>query len=300
MSTVPKKRRFRWTNNRRRGLAGFLFISPWLIGLIHFFIRPLISTVEYSFNTLRITTEIRMRPAGWQYYIQMFTRDAEFLPALGTVLVSLCYQLPIILIFSFFMAILLNQKFRGRTFMRAVMFLPLVVVSSTIFSYLKTGDFQDTMYAVSGSKAIFNAQVTTEVFQMIGIGGSVVEYFSKAIATIFDVIWQCGLQIIVFLSGLQTIPTSMYEVARIEGATGWETFWKVTFVIISPVTLLNVIYTLIQHFTYAMDGLYTRLAGGLDYSYASAVMLVYSLLVIIIVGASMAIGRRFVFDRVSL
>jgi len=159
-----------------------------------------------------------------------------------------------ILFFSLFSATLLNQKFRGRTLARAIFFLPVILASNAIASaeqaglinLIGSGAYLDEMQADLSS---YNITSIVYMLMDVGIPRSFVDYIVSAILGIYDIITSSGVQILIFLAALQAVPSSMYEVAKMEGATAYECFWKITFPMVSPLILTNIIYTIIDSFT---------------------------------------------------
>jgi ABC-type sugar transport system permease subunit len=214
-------------------------------------------------------------------------------------------NVPLIIFFSLFMAILLNRAFLGRGLVRAIFFLPVIMATAAIDGSIEmmVGIMQggvssvppDVMRAQQG----FDAQSIAMMLNQFGIPAQVSEYIIEAIAMLHDVIRASGVQILIFLAALQAIPPSMYEVAQIEGATGYEAFWKITIPMVSPLILTNVVYTIIDTFInspvvqrardVANTSVYLTDCGirGLDYGRGSAMAMVSSLaacLVLLLVG----------------
>ncbi len=266
---------FKMTNTKREAISGLLFISPWIIGFLFLFLGPLISSFIYSFNKVTINNGIKMEFKGLAFITKAFTEDAAFPQNLAKSLSALPVDVIYIVIFSLFIALILNQKFRGRLLMRAIFFLPVIITSGVVIGIIK-GDVVSQMF-LTGSKSG-------------GVGTNP--------AAIFDLSWKAGIQILLYLAGLQSIPRQLYEVASIEGATGWESFWKITFPMISSITLLNVVYTIIDSFTDYTNPVMKKIidaARVLDFSYSSAQAWIYFLIIGVVLVVAYAIVNRFVF-----
>ena len=235
----------------KKSLAGFLFVSIWVIGFIFFFLLPFLQSVRYSFSDIVLNPNggYTLNFIGWKYYIKAFTTDAEFLPAVFSSLGAMLYQVPIIVLFSLFVAIILNQKFVGRTFVRGIFFIPIIVANGVILSIMNGDVLSQTIMQGSSSSTLFQSEFLYELMFKSGMSQEFVNGLTGVVDSLFALIWKSGIQIIIFLAGLQTIADSMYEAAKIEGATGWETFWKITFPMISPMIILNLIFTIIDSFT---------------------------------------------------
>ena len=206
----------------------------------------------------------------------------------------MAYEVPIILFFSLFIAILLNQKFRGRTISRALFFLPVIVASGVVINALKSRagmnigvDLQgDVINRAVDTTFIFQADRLSEVLLQTGLSPRIVEFFTGIVNRVFDLSWKSGIQILVYLTGLQAIPHEYYEVSAIEGASRWEYFWKIVFPTISPYSLVCIVYTVIDSFTYmtnpVMDMVY-KTFQELRVGFSAAISWIYFILVFIVV-----------------
>lgn len=199
----------------------------------------------YSLNTLNFRT-LETSPAGAAYFSRLFTKDTGFLQNLSTVLMNLLYEVPIIVLFSLFIAVLVNQKFAGRLFFRAVFFLPVVVMSGVVLPCASGCQSADIMQQTgSGTAAFSNLTLLSDLLSSFGFGESLIDFISQVVDRVIDTAWKSGVQILLCLAGLQSISIGLYEAARMEGATKWEEFWKITFPMVTPVLLVSVIYTII-------------------------------------------------------
>ncbi len=284
---------------QKQSLAGWAFVTPWVIGLIFFFIQPVTNFLIYSFNTFKMgqggyTLEPLDNP--FKHYIDAWTSDVNYAPRFVGAFEHFLYAVPIIVVFSLFCAILLNQDFKGRGFMRAIFFLP-VITTSGVFGLITTRGM--SMAGVESANtteaATFDVTLLTDFLIESGIPASIVEALSGAVSNVAGLIWNSGVQILIFLIGLLSIPESYYEAAKVEGATGWETFWKITFPVVSPFILANFVYTFITECMSTSNGviLYvSQLSGGFHYSEASAMMWMYFLTMVVIVAAIFGIGSK--------
>jgi len=248
------------TMRQREILSGYAFIGLWLFGTIAIFGRGLVQAIQFSLNRVTIAGETgyTLTPVGLDNYRNIFLRDAAFNRELTESLMEMFINAPFILFFSLFVALMLNQKFRLRGLARMVFFLPVLMTAGAI-----TGTLNDMMsmiaggagntaaasqaYAQSGNVIIgFNTELLFITLLQFGVPETVVVYIVRAIAQVHSIINASGVQIIIFLAGLQSIPPALYEVSKIEGATAYESFWKITFPIISPLILTNFIYTIVD------------------------------------------------------
>ena len=287
----------------KKSLAGFLFVSIWVIGFIFFFLLPFLQSVRYSFSDIVLNPNggYTLNFIGWKNYIKAFTTDAEFLPAVFSSLGAMLYQAPIIVLFSLFVAIILNQKFVGRTFVRGIFFIPIIVANGVILSIMNGDVLSQTIMQGSSSSTLFQSEFLYELMFKSGMSQEFVNGLTGVVDSLFALIWKSGIQIIIFLAGLQTIADSMYEAAKIEGATGWETFWKITFPMISPMIILNLIFTIIDSFTDYNNVVMKYINEqqiGMRLAYSSTLGWVYFLMVVVIIVMVYLIINKRVFYQV--
>lgn len=285
----------------RNSVTGYGFIALWIIGFLFIFARPMITAIVYSFS------EVRLRPKelittyiGFENYNHAFNVDPHYtqniLKALGTML----YEVPIISIFSMFIASMLNQEFKGRTVARVLFFLPVIIASGAVIQILKEGGMSTTMSNSTDSVYLFQSTALKDILTDAGLGSKLVETITGVIDKIFDITWKSGVQILLYLSGLQTIPKSYYEVSSMEGATGWEEFWKITFPMLMPITLVCVVYTIIDSFTYYDNPVMRQISSyiiDLSFGQAAAMSMVFCIIIFVIVVAITKTVFRNVSDQ---
>ena len=257
---MTKKKR-RLSLPQKRMITGYLFILPWFVGFILFYVRSLILTGQFSFSVLTVDANVggyQLEFVGLQNYIYAFREHGTFKQILTTSVGNMLIDVPLITFFSLFMAMLLNKKFPGRAFFRAIFFLPVILNAGAISEMMDlaetmmNGGVATTSAEVSSSAAstlAFDIDYLVSMFMNLGIPAKLLDYLSSAVSRINDIITASGVQIIIFIAALQSIPGSMYEVAKIEGATAYETFWKVTFPMVMPHIITNVVYTIVDSFT---------------------------------------------------
>ena len=247
------------------------------------------------------TENVRTEPVfvGFENYVEALTAHAfleTLLPGIG----ELVFDIPAILLFSLFMAILLNQKMMGRAAFRAIFFLPVVLATGIMTppanSSIDAGGI-DNGSGTSAASEIVSVMDIQKLFANMKIGTELVDYVVELINDIYDIVNRSGVQMLIFLSGLQSISPAIYEACKIDGATGWETFWKITFPMISPMILVNAVYTVIDAFTTenntVMKFIDTINKSNLEVGAAMAWM--YFLVVILIIGIVAGIVSMFVF-----
>ncbi len=299
-----EKRKRRLSLSKKRALTGFLFILPWLIGFIWFYARSLFMTIQFSLSDLTVNTGggYSLRFVGLENYIYAFRVHATYKQVLTTSIANMLIDVPLITFFSLFMAILLNQKFKGRTLVRAIFFLPVILNSGAISDAM---DLARNMMSggISSASAEMAAAASTgvsidyyiQMFSALGLPTGIVEYVSGAVNRISDIVNASGVQIIIFIAALQSISGSMYEVAKIEGATAYETFWKVTFPMVLPHIVTNVVYTVVDSFTNSdvVDLAYSTAFEEMNYGLSSVFSLVSTAITCLI----LVIVCRFIQKR---
>lgn len=298
-----KKQRKKKTLAFKNAVAGYLFIAPFILGFILFMVVPLGQSLLMTFNDvvpMSDGTGFSMSWAGIKNYKDAFTVDPEFVPFLISEVTTMLINTPATLIFSFFIALLLNQNFKGRGAVRAIFFLPVILSSGVIvgveYNNALLQDMKEVIADTSNEASITgvleNILVTSDSSPISMMFGYVFDIINK----VYDIAIASGIQIIMFLSALQTISPSMFEAAKIEGCTAWESFWKITFPMVSSMILVNVVYTVIDFFLKTDNTVMTKISeevGKLNYGFSSAMAWVYFLCVIVILGVvSLIISKR--------
>lgn len=299
---------------KKKGLYGYGFIAIWIIGVIYMFIVPIFKSAWYSMCYTELVTtadqaaQRGMTSAGiyteWNNfgnYEEALFKNQDYLPKLTESLGAIVPQVIVVMIFSLFIALLLNQKFRGRTFARAVFFLPVLVATGPVLAVIK-GDIS-TNGISSGEQfsTLFQTDLVDELLQFLGIynlNQQLTTTIQTITSDIFNLLWSAGIQILIFLAALQQIPVSAKEAASMEGATGWEFFWKITFPMISPMILANLIYTVIDTFIDSENPVMSIVLAqsrGLRYGLSAAMAWIYFLIVAVALAIIVAIVSKFVF-----
>ena len=288
----------------RKAVTGVKFISPLLIGLIFFFGVPLVQS--FIFSVSEITTNSQGYTVdfiGFDNYKNIFFEHASFIPTFLKTLKNVVWNVPLILIFSFFVSVLLNQKFKGRMFARALFFLPVVISCGIILkieniAYMETALFHSGSEGTAMSNMLGGIQLS-EYLMKLGIADSLITYLSQALAQVYSIINASGVQILILIAALQTIPESLFEASSIEGATAWENFWKITFPMVSPYILVTTVYTIIDSFlrvdnTENMSSLIDTTVNGMKYGLAASMAWIYFLAVGALLGIVTFVISRYV------
>lgn len=262
--TPKKQRKVRkaLSLQKQKSRMGWLFIAPFLIGFFLIYLPMIFESINFSFNKIVIQQGggYVLKFVGWDNYSYAFFENDEFVPILLGSIKDLVLSIPAIVIFSLFIAVLLNQKMKGRAIFRAIFFIP-VIVSTGIIESIDLQNFlaqaQQDPTAISqggmdatnmGSEIISKLDVQRFLGNMV-VGTDLVSYIVDLVSNVYGIINKSGVQMLIFLAGLQSISPAIYESCYIDGASSWETFWKITFPMISPMILVNSVYTVIDSFT---------------------------------------------------
>lgn len=262
------KKSSRISYEKRKALYGYGFIGLWLVGTVIFFLVPLLTSFIWSFCDVTIDTgNSTLKWVGFENFVYSLTTDPKYTECLKSTLLETLWKTPLIVIFSLFIAVILNQKFRGRALARAIFFLPVIIATGPVYAII-SGDISSTGNTGAGQfSTMFSTNMVGELLQFLGIYG-ISEDMGAMISTIsdniFGIVWSSGIQILLFLAALQTIPTSAREAAQLEGATAWEYFWKITFPYVSPFILVNFIFTVIDSFTNPTNAVMKRILALRD------------------------------------
>ncbi len=297
---------------KRKARAGWVFVLPFVLGLIFIYVPVVISSLQLSFCDLQPvrlpngTAGTVMNPVGFENYHEALFVDTKFVQTLVGGIQQLIFDIPAIVIFSLFVAVVLNQKMFGRAAFRAIFFIPVILstglidaidVNNAMVDNMQNGGINDGSGS-SASSQIINAVDIQRLFANMKVGTELVTYIVDLVNDIYNIVNRSGVQILIFLAGLQSISPSIYEACTIDGATAWETFWKITFPMISPMILVNALYTIIDSFTSASNTVMSYINGIYSNSetvLATAMAWVYFLLIILIIAAFMGIASAYVF-----
>ena len=295
-----KKRKQRGLVERQQW-TGRKFVLIWEIGFVWFILLPLVKSFIYSFNNVRITTNgFELEFIGLEKYQFIFYESPSYVDNLTSSLSSFFTSVPIIFALSLILGIVLNQEFPGRLAFRTIFFLPVIMSTGVILDFIKSNEAANMMssMATGGGAGLINV---VEIFDEMGLPQSVSELLSKYINTIFDLMWDCGVPIVLFIAGLQSIPASMFEAADVEGATSWERFWYITFPMLSNTSVLVLVFVAISFFVKSnnpvIDQAFTVLQEQQVYSTSAAMLWTYFGIVIVLSALAFLLIDRFVLRR---
>ncbi len=240
---------------KKQMVTGIFFVAPWVLGFLSFFAYNLFQTILYSFSDVKILDSggFDVIPVGMYNYMHAVMVHATFNRELTESLSNVLIDVALIVFFSLFISLILNRTFKGRSMVRAIFFLPVIMAAGAIVDALDanlrniTGGVSATLEEFSQVEGL---NVTSIVFLLtdFGMPVSVINYIVDAAARVYEIVRSSGVQILIFLAALQSISPALYEVADIEGATKYESFWKITFPMVSPLILTNVVYTIVNQY----------------------------------------------------
>ena len=292
---------------KRKGLYGYGFIGLWALGTIYFFIAPLIMSLVYSFNdTQPVTGGMDMKYIGWKNYVNAFRKDQEYTLALVDMLKNTALRTPLIIIFSIFIALVLNQKFRGRTFARAVFFLPVIIATGPVMDIIN-GNMNTGGYSGGSEQfsTMFEANLVDQLLNFLGIyniSDKLSNIINSLTTDIFNLVWNSGIQILLILAALQGISPASKEAAQMEGATSWEFFWKITLPTISPMILASVVYTVVDSFVDPGNKVMTIVLNkstNWEHGYSAAMAWAYFAIIGICLAIIVAILNKVIYYEVE-
>ena len=300
---LPKRRKR--SLDARRARAGYLFTLPFILGILLVYMPILLDSIWFSFNQEIPGPIVDGMPTyviefvGLDFYKEAF-ETPDFVTALLAGLQQLVLEVPAVIIFSLFIAVVLNQKMVGRAAFRAIFFVP-VIIATGIMETINASDAMQNMMSGgiddgSGSSAsdIVSAMDIEAMFAQFGFGSEIVSSVVGLVNNIYNIINYSGVQMLIFLAGLQSISPAIYEACTIDGATGWETFWKITFPMISPMILVNAAYTIIDAFTRETNPVMTYI-DTVKSNAAIAMSWIYFVIVVLIILVVAAVASSFIF-----
>lgn len=242
------KNPFKLSLTQKQNYAGYLWISPFVIGFILFFFAPMLQSFRFSVSKLSFTPDgYELAYVGLENFKYALTVDPNFIQYFIETIISVLVNIPAVILFSFFIATLLNQEFKGRTLARAIFFLPVILTAGVLHEL----EVEDLMYLTTQdeSNVLFSAAMVKNFLLDMSLPQGIIDYVIMAASNIPQIIEYSAIPILIFLAGLQSVPFHLYECAKMEGATGWEIFWKITFPLVSPLFLTNVIFITVYSFT---------------------------------------------------
>ena len=292
------------TMQQRRARTGYKFILPFIIGFVLFMIKPMIQSLMMSFNHVKIIPGqgFQLTWMGLDNYHNAIAVDPYFNQYMVDEISRMAINTIATLVLSFVIAVILNQDFKGRTLARAIFFLPVILSSGVLPGIEKQNEFYNMMAGVAESvEGASGINISAQLQNMLSASGAASGFFDvifQMIDAIYDIVMASGIQIIVFLTGLQSISPSLYEAADVEGCTAWESFWKITFPMVSPLLLVNCIYTIVDFFmkndNRVMERISTVMYSDFNFGVSSAMSWIYFGVALVFIAISSFIISRAV------
>lgn len=287
---------------RRNNRNGFLFTLPWIIGVVLFFLIPMLQSVVFAFADVKVSTDgFELKFAALDNFKYALYESPEYINNLMDSLTEFAYQIPIIFILSFVLAVVLNGRFPGRTFFRSLFFIPVIIANGVVMDMLNAGSEIEELNKVTQSAYLSGLIDFEALFGQMGISTEVTNLIFGYVDQIFDLVWQCGVQTVLFISGLQAIPEQLYEVSKVEGATKWEEFWFITVPMLGNSMVLVAVFTVIEFCVSTNNSVisqaYTMLVSQQIYGKSSAMLWIFFAVVAVIVSALFIAYKRLCLDK---
>lgn len=292
------RRILRMSLDTKRNLQGYFFISPLIVGFVLLFLYPFFQSITFSLSRLELTpTGFTLKYVGLENYRHALLVNADFVRATVETMKSVFRDVPLVLAFSFFAAVLLNQKFKGRTAARIIFFLPVIMGAGVVMD-LESRNFIAEVMEGDPYEGMLASRIVPFLIQM-RIPENLTNYVVNAVEFVPVIVRASGVQIIIFLAGLQSVPSSLYEAARVEGSTEWESFWVITLPMMSPLVLANIVYTIIDSFTANNNQIVRMIRAvrvtGAGYGISAAMSWIYFVLIAVLLGIVIGVISKRVF-----
>ena len=306
-SAPVKEKKHKLSYEKRKGLYGYGFIGLWFLGSLYFFISPLIESLIYSLNETAVEPGgMQMKWVGMKNYVNAFRKDQDYTLALVDMLKNTALRTPLIIIFSIFIALVLNQKFKGRTFARAVFFLPVIIATGPVMDIIN-GNMNTGGYSGGSEQfsTMFEANLVDQLLSFLGIyniSDKLSNIINSLTTDIFNLVWNSGIQILLILAALQGISPASKEAAQMEGATAWEFFWKITLPTISPMILASVVYTVVDSFVDPGNKVMTIVLNkstNWEHGYSAAMAWAYFAIIGVCLAIIVAILNKVIYYEVE-
>lgn len=295
----------------KKSMYGRMFILPWCIGMVLFFIVPLFESLWYSFCYVEVAPgEMYSVFEGFENYRFIFEEDMDFVNNLTKSISSFFTSMPIIVVVSLILALVLNGNFKGRTFFRGIFFIPVIVATGVVMTLLTRsygGYGAIVQLSAKSAEDAYSAAGTTSgmdfstLLNQLNLPEDLTAQLAKMITDIFNTIWTCGIPVVLYIAGLQTIPAQLYEASKVEGATTWEEFWYITLPMIGQTILLVIVFTLIELLTQSnslvINQAYTQMIENANYYHSAAMLWVFFAIVGAIIGLIILIYSKLCLKR---
>ena len=295
------KRRLSLT--RKRSMWAYGFLLPWLIGVVFVFAIPMVLSISFAFSKVTVDNGYSLQFIGFENFRYALFSDEKFLQYFATTVGDLLYEVPIILVYSFLVAVLLKEKFPGVTVFKFVFFLPVILSSDLFFGLLNnfgtvTSSSLDAVMN-SASSGMLESLNLEKYLTQLGLSSEIVAMLTGPVDKVYEIVTCSGIQIFIFLAGIYSVPPDLYEAAHVEGANGWEKFWMITFPMVMPMILVNVIYTVVDTFisesNLVMEYVYELSFKNFDFGLSSAICWIYFTVIAVILAIVFAVINKRTF-----
>ena len=298
------KKRRGFSLSKRRSACAYAFLTPWLIGVVCVFIVPLILSISFSLSEVTVDSGYSLKFVGLKNYYDALFTDEKFLQYFATTIGDLLYEVPIILVYSFLVAVLLKEKFPGVTVFKFIFFLPVILSSDLFFRLMNnfgstTGSSLDAVMNNAAASGILESLNLSKYLMDLGLSEKVVGILTGPVDKVYEIVTCSGIQIFIFLAALYSVPPDLYAAARVEGANGWEQFWMITFPMVMPMILVNVVYSIVDTFVsesnQVMEYVYQLSFKNFNFGLSSAITWIYFAVIAVILAIVYAIISRKTF-----
>lgn len=287
--------------NALKAKYGWICISPWIVGLILFFISPIIQSIIYSFSSVSLGVGgMNIQFVGLKNFRYIFLENADYLDYVAQAFVKFVYSFPVIIILSLILALMLNQEFKGRILFRALYFLPVIIAAGPVLKTVLSAEQSGISNIAQDESIAMSMFNVSEIVDAVGLPQQLATYFVSIIDGITGLIWNCGIQTVLFIAGMQAIPTLLYEVSKVEGATKWEEFWLITLPMLGRVILLVSVFTMVELMvdpTNPLISLAYSFMKSQFYGESSAMLWSYFVVIGLIMAALLAIFKKTCLDK---
>ncbi len=292
------------TLQRKRSLWAYIFLSPWLLGVIAVFAFPMILSISFAFSKVTVDNGYSLGFVGLENFRTALFVDQNFLQHFASTMGDMLYNVPIILVYSFLVAVLLKENFKGVTIFKFIFFLP-VILSSDLFTSLlnnfgsTSSSSLDAVMSGAGSTGMLESLNLSKYLTDLGLGKELVELLTGPVDKVYEIVTCSGIQIFIFLAGINSVPPTLYEAAHVEGANGWEKFWKITFPMVMPMILVNVVYSIVDTFmsktNLVMEYVYELSFKNFNFGLSSAICWIYFVVIAVILAIVFGIISKRTF-----
>jgi len=288
---------------KKRSMWAYIFLSPWLLGVILVFAIPLMLSISFAFSEVTVDNGYALEFVGFENFRYAFFGDEKFLQYFATTIGDLLYEVPIILVYSFLVAVLLKEKFPGVTVFKFIFFLPVILSSDLFFGLLNnfgtvTNSSLDSVMN-SASSGMLESLNLSKYLTSLGLSREFVDLLTGPVDKVYEIVTCSGIQIFIFLAGIYSVPPDLYEAAHVEGANAWEKFWMITFPMVMPMILVNVIYSIVDTFisesNLVMEYVYELSFKNFNFGLSSAICWIYFAVVAVILAIVFAIINKRTF-----